>query len=68
MKHVIRAQERRQRIEKLWNDGLNRQQIVERTGMKIRTVERLLTELDLTSQKTHRLRYDGIGRVAGRFR
>ncbi len=68
MKHVVRAQERRQRIEKLWKDGLNRQQIAERTGMKPRTICLVLTKLGLTSNKAPRHRYDGIGRVAGRFR
>jgi hypothetical protein len=68
MKHVIRAAERRQRIEKLWKDGLNRQQIAERVGIKSETIGRILTKLELSSNKAPRHRYDGIGRVAGRFR
>ena len=45
---------------KLWDAGLNRQQIAERVGRKAPTIGQILTANGRTSGRTPRHRYDGV--------
>lgn len=57
-----------EKIADLWEHGLCASQIAERIGMSQCSVSQELTRMGLTSAKTPRHRYDGIGGIGGRGR